>query len=71
MLKTDSQSTPGVDYEPVARLISPATILSDLKAYLARKSSGGTENEIGDIIAINGGVLTDDLERRIGRKFMR
>jgi hypothetical protein len=64
-----SLSIAGHDTPGWSRL--PAIVLAHIKAIIARKPSSGPIEEIGDIIAMNGGVLTDDLERRISRRLIR
>lgn len=48
-----------------------ARFINRIGAFLSRRSRRGPEEEIGYFISRNGGILTDDLERRISRHMFR
>lgn len=52
-------------------IVSPLTILSRIGALLASGSRRRADQAVGRFIQNNGGVLTDELERVISRRFGR
>jgi hypothetical protein len=57
-------------HEGIDTWSSPASgLMARLRKLVTRQPARQTSDDIGDFIAMHGGVLTDDLERAISRKF--